>query len=322
MYNSLKLDKDAIISRIRLVRQNHVGSRGKALFSKELGITPSTYNYYEKDRMPPVEILWAICQLTDTDMFWLLTGKIDEDRNGDSLPQPLNKKIFKLMQRHPDSIRALDAFLDLLDSKSALEEGFSSPKPKEQVNSIRPWIPILGRTAAGIIHFWKSEKQSLPGESDLNDLIRRHIQSDHRTVHTGQVTTDHAMPNVPMMDASQVCLVQLTQAPDEGVSEFVESAQILNRYSDVFALRVDGDSMSPHIEDGSVVIISPSVSPAAASTCVIKLKQQFGLTCKILRRQGTKVHLIPANEKYEHKIYDQNQIEWALPVLWTVKYKY
>jgi len=27
------------------------------------------------------------------------------------------------------------------------------------------------------------------------------------------------------------------------------------------------------------------------------------------------------NEKYDHKIYDQKQIEWALPVLWTVKYK-
>ena len=309
MYNYSKFDKNAVISRIRLVRQSYVGKRGKASFSKELGITPSTYNYYEKDRMPPVEILWAICQLTDTDINWLLTGQIPEDGHGDSLPLPLSKKILNLLSRYPDSIRALEAFLDLLDSKSALEESIRSTKPEQQAKSTRPWIPILGRTAAGIIHFWKSEKQSLPGENDLNDLIRRHIQSDHRTVHPGQITTDHAMPNTPMMDESQICMVQLTQTTEEGVSEFVESAKILNRYSDVFALRVDGDSMSPHIDDGSVVILSPSVSPAAASTCVIKLKQQLGLTCKILRKQGTKVHLIPANEKYEHKIYDQKQIE-------------
>jgi len=321
MDKSLKLDKDAIISRIRLVRQNHVGSRGKALFAKEIGTNPSTYNYYEQDRMPPVEILWAICQVTDTDFYWLLTGNLDDNRSSEALPHPLNKKLSNLMQHHPDSLRAVNAFLDLLDRKSALEQDFDTSKPKDQVNSIRPWIPILGRTAAGIINFWQSDKQPLPGEKDLNKLIRRHIQSDHRTVHPGQVTTDHAMPNIPMMDTSQVCLVQLTQIPDEDISEFVESAQILNRYSDAFALRVDGDSMSPHIEDGSVVILSPSVSPAAASTCVIKLKKQIGLTCKILRKQGSKIHLIPANEKYDHKIYDQKQIEWALPVLWTVKYK-
>jgi len=320
MHYSQKLDKDTIISRIKLVRQNHVGSRGKALFAKAIGANPSTYNCYEKDRMPPVEILWAICQVTDTDLYWLLTGEIDDNQSEESLPPPLNKKLYNLMHRHPDSLRALNAFLELLDRKSVLEKGFAASNPKEQVNSIRPWIPILGRTAAGIINFWKSDRQTLPDENDLNELIRRHIQSDYRTLHPGMVTTDHALPNTQMVETSQACLVQLTQTPREGISEFIESTQILNRYADAFALRVDGDSMSPHIDDGSVVIISPSVSPGAASTCVIKLKKQIGLTCKILRSEGTKVHLIPANEKYEHKIYDQEQIEWALPVLWTVKY--
>ena len=193
----MDLDKTAIISRIKLVRQNHVGSRGKALFAKEIGTNPSTYNYYEQDRMPPVDILWAICQVTDTDLHWLLTGELDENRSVDSLPNLVNRKLFNLIKRHPGSIKALNAFMELLDSKAVIEDEIGVSQRQGPAVSLRPWIPILGRTAAGIINFWESDQQALPAESDLNELIRRHIQLDHRMHHPGQISTDHAMPNIP-----------------------------------------------------------------------------------------------------------------------------
>jgi len=47
---SKKLDVNAIISRICLLREKYAGKRGKALFANALGISPSTYNYYEQDK--------------------------------------------------------------------------------------------------------------------------------------------------------------------------------------------------------------------------------------------------------------------------------
>ena len=33
------------------------------------------------------------------------------------------------------------------------------------------------------------------------------------------------------------------------------------------------------------------------------------------------MHLIPANEQYDKKVYDADEIEWALVVLWRVHFK-
>ena len=63
-----KIDPKAIIDRIILLRTQHSGPRGKSLFARELGISASTYNYYEKDRVPPIETLLNICDVTGADL--------------------------------------------------------------------------------------------------------------------------------------------------------------------------------------------------------------------------------------------------------------
>ena len=76
---SADVDDKSIISRICQLREAYTGKRGKALFAKALGISPSTYNYYEHHRVPPVEILWEICRLTGTDIRWLISGDPDAE---------------------------------------------------------------------------------------------------------------------------------------------------------------------------------------------------------------------------------------------------
>ena len=48
-----KSDANAIIERIKLLRQQYAGVRGKSEFARSLGISPSTYSYYENNRIPP-----------------------------------------------------------------------------------------------------------------------------------------------------------------------------------------------------------------------------------------------------------------------------
>ena len=65
----------AIIERIKFLRSQHAGERGKSRFARDLGISASTYNYYESARVPPIDILLKICRITGADLEWLLTGQ-------------------------------------------------------------------------------------------------------------------------------------------------------------------------------------------------------------------------------------------------------
>ena len=258
-----KLDKEGTISRIRQVRSAHAGGRGKALFAKELGINPSTYNYYEKDRVAPVEILWAISEVTGVDLAWLITDEATdyEGQGATTLPNSLKHKIAALVANDPSVGKPLGAFVDLRVHKSEIERSGSAPRGRAGKNGMRQrsWLPILGRTAAGVIHFWPPG-QPLPNVTELSELIRRHQQSEHQQVAARDVSRDPMMVDVGPLDAAGVSLVQLRETTPEGICEFIDCPLICKTYPDAIALRVDGDSMSPHIQDGAIVILSPSVS--------------------------------------------------------------
>ena len=57
-------DEKAIIGRIIELRKGFAGVRGKSKFAKLLGISASTYSYYENDRVPPIAVLLKICEVT------------------------------------------------------------------------------------------------------------------------------------------------------------------------------------------------------------------------------------------------------------------
>jgi SOS-response transcriptional repressor LexA len=73
--------------------------------------------------------------------------------------------------------------------------------------------------------------------------------------------------------------------------------------------------MSPRINDGDIVILSPSVPASQGQIGIVRLKNQIGVTCKLIRMTDKDIHLIPINEKYETKIIPQKELLWALAVL-------
>jgi transcriptional regulator with XRE-family HTH domain len=354
-----KIDPHGIIQRIRKLREQFSGPRGKSEFAHALAISPSTYNYYERDRVPPIEVLLKICEATGTDIEWLLTGRESSEKfafakklvgTGHSkvitsgVNPVLLRKLNVLLNENPDLGAAVSAFIDLLAEKKGLENRL---KPNlVQSHQQRPgWIPVLGRTAAGLVHFWDRMVLPKPEQAvtELDEIVRKHTGKAITSSVDGTVTIDlRAQALVDGLKSQRANLIQVgesvmpaderetdvmdltlrqnsVQAGSPRVVEFVECEAIHKLFPDSFALQIDGDSMSPRINDGDIVILSPSVPAAQGQAAVVRVANQIGVTCKLIRTTQEQVHLIPINERYETKVVSKGELLWALAVLCHIK---
>jgi transcriptional regulator with XRE-family HTH domain len=326
------LDDRQIIERVQLLRTQHAGSRGRSKFAHELGISPSTYSYYEKDRVPPVEILLKICEVTGADLNWLLTGHSAPQKNISGLekfayekiegaePGPkttLLRKLDNLLGQNPELAEPISAFLELLSEKKCFEDEihFKFTPSREG----RPgWVPILGRTAAGMVHFWDQTLLPEPKQAvtELDELVKKHVGKGIINSADGKVSIDlQAKALIDGVKRRQVNLIQVSGQETGEIVEFVECEEIVKLFPDCFALRIDGDSMSPRINDGDIVILSPSVPVAQGQIGIARVRNQIGVTCKLIRSSADAIHLIPINERYETKIVAKKDLLWALAVL-------
>jgi len=307
-----------ICGRIAKVREEVAGPRGKSLFAKQLGLSASTYSYYEFSRVPPAEVLVHIADLGAVDLRWLLTGQTAADAPVPA-DHPILQRAAKLLADRPNAAGPLAAFLDIFSQALAFprrkesQNGQAAAAPAAQRASQSPqaaWIPVLGRTAAGLAQFW-SDKDDSSGLTSLNDLIARHARPVGRQVQP-------AVASGERIESAGVQLVTVTD-PREEVCEFIAAPALKAKYPDAFALRVDGDSMAPDIVHGDMVVLSLSRQAEDGRSAVVQLRGQIGVTCKIYRRQGAAVHLIPINEKYAPAAHPAAQVLWALRVLARVR---
>jgi len=113
----------------------------------------------------------------------------------------------------------------------------------------------------------------------------------------------------------QANLIQVSGEDAADIVEFVQCKELHKLFPDSFALQIDGDSMSPRINDGDIVILSPSVPAAQGHIAIARFANQIGVTYKLIRTSENKVHLIPINEKYETRVIEKKDLLWALAVL-------
>jgi hypothetical protein len=248
---------------------------------------------------------------------WLLTGKRGEKKFAFGENLGLLQKLNGLLANHPELTEAILAFVELLSEKKGIESQFYSKK--ELAKTERPgWIPVLGRTAAGIVHFWNQTLLPEPQQAitELDELVTKHIGKNIIGSVNGTVSIDlQARPLVENLKSQQVNLIKLGGPEQELIVEFVQCEEIYKLFPDSFALQIDGDSMSPRINDGDIVILSPSVPAAQGQIAVARLMNQIGVTCKLIRTTENEVHLIPINERYEPKVVSRKDLLWALAVL-------
>ena len=64
----------AVCERTKELRIELCGKRGRSKLADELGITPSTYHYYERGRVLPADLLVKLCSLAGVNLEWFLLG--------------------------------------------------------------------------------------------------------------------------------------------------------------------------------------------------------------------------------------------------------
>src|SRR5438128_272527 len=69
------LNTAAICERLKQVRIQVCGPRGQSHFAALLQLSPSTYNYYEKGRIPPVDVLDRAARVTGVPLLWMIRGE-------------------------------------------------------------------------------------------------------------------------------------------------------------------------------------------------------------------------------------------------------
>lgn len=329
-----KYDGNTIIQRVKILRTQHAGARGRSKFARALGISPSTYSYYETTRVPPIEILLKISELTGADLKWLLTGRQPDKKASTSLEKfalssdklatnSPNKQLFQkldaLLAQNPNLAEPIIAFIELFCEKMDFEQKITIQPPLTSPK--RPsWIPILGRTAAGIIHFWDQTYLPEPKQAvtELNALVLKHLGKT--IIGSVDVVLSVDLQARALLDSikgktARANLIQVGGEQQEQIFEFVQCEEIFKMFPDSFALQIDGDSMSPRINDGDIVIVSPSVPAAQGHIAIARIANQIGVTCKLIRTTEKQVHLIPINEKYETKVVSKKDLLWALAVL-------
>jgi len=84
-----------------------------------------------------------------------------------------------------------------------------------------------------------------------------------------------------------------------------------------FALKVKGQSMSPRIEDGDVVIVSPQQEARSGDICVIRVNGED--TLKKVKFEGIYVHLIPLNPDFEPVTVKRKDVNFVWKVVKLIK---
>jgi hypothetical protein len=274
-----------------------------------------------------------IAECTGVDLYWLLTGKTKAGVDV-AAGHPLVQRVARLLADSPNAAGPLAAFLEVLSGVqrfpasqapqadpaevSAAAPRATASKTKEQPPAgegqaaKEAWIPILGRTAAGVAHFWSRADDSA-GLTTLDELVERYCRAPRRSVQPAAAAEQGSA------DQTAVQVITLPSGAKLPVVEFIAAPALKGRYGDAFALRIDGDSMAPDIRHGDLVILSPSAPAVDGRAAVVQLTGQIGVICKLYRRVGERVHLIPIDEQLAPQVFPASKVRWALAVLARVR---
>ena len=299
------------------------GQKGINRLARALGLSASTCRAYETTRLPPMPVLVRMSRVSGVDLRWLLTGVFPGESPNDRLMvmparyQPVIDRFAGHLGRRGGALRALAALVDLLEDAVDVERriaGDSAPRRRAGARSSSSAIPVLGRTAAGVPHFWR-------GNSGQRDLLL-HIARSPRAASSLDASLEGPLEGDDTAPPAAARLIQCSRPVRVGdvlVSEFLSAPLLRQASPGTFALRVDGDSMAPAIRHGDLVILSPDQPARPGRPAVVKLSRQVGVTCKLFRRQGSRIRLIPINESFPITTHRADHVVWALAVLYRVR---
>lgn len=89
------------------------------------------------------------------------------------------------------------------------------------------------------------------------------------------------------------------------------------RDPNAFALEVKGNSMSPRIENGDIIVVTPKLEVKSGDICVVRVDEED--TVKRIRIDEQFVHLIPLNPEYEPMVIRKKDVTFMWRVVKVIK---
>jgi repressor LexA len=89
------------------------------------------------------------------------------------------------------------------------------------------------------------------------------------------------------------------------------------RDPNAFALEVKGSSMAPRIENGDIIIVSPTHEVKSGDICVVRVDEED--TVKRIKIDEQFIHLIPLNPEYEPMVVRKRDVSFMWRVIKVIK---
>lgn len=125
--------------------------------------------------------------------------------------------------------------------------------------------------------------------------------------------------NVHLVDLPLISAVPAGKVATMFHPDYVDDYVTVDDVKDpgAFALKVKGNSMSPRIEDGDIVIVSPQQEAHSGDICVIRVSGED--TLKKVKFEGNYIHLIPLNTDFEPVTVKKKDVDFVWKVVKLIK---
>lgn len=84
-----------------------------------------------------------------------------------------------------------------------------------------------------------------------------------------------------------------------------------------YALEISGDSMTPVLRDGDIVIVSPGAPVRRGDRVVVKTRKGEVLAKELRRHTARKIELKSLNPDHEDRSFDEGEVEWMARIMWS-----
>jgi len=134
-----------------------------------------------------------------------------------------------------------------------------------------------------------------------------------------RLSTQSVFRNVPLVEIPLLSSVPAGKTAAIFHPDHVERYVTVDNLNDpgAFALVVRGASMSPRIEDGDIVVVSPQREARSGDICVVRVNDEDVL--KMVKLDADHVHLIPLNTEFDPLTVRKRDISFVWKVVRVIK---
>lgn len=142
---------------------------------------------------------------------------------------------------------------------------------------------------------------------DMNDMTTKNLElEENRNAHrpAGAIPLDADAPRIKVLGRVAAGV------PIDAVEDIIgtiDVPELKGREKEYFALQVQGDSMSPKIEDGDIVIIHEQPD-AESGEIVVASVNGHDATCKKLLKYDAGITLLPLNSNYDPIVISNTEV--------------